>query len=63
MGRSCAPREGREPREAREPREPKPPRDPVNVPKELTFKPFSVLTAPKTEPGDKSGGGGSDTEG
>jgi len=56
-------REGREPREAREPREPKPPRDPVNVPKELTFKPFSVLTAPKTEPGDKSGGGGSDTEG
>jgi 3'-5' exoribonuclease len=35
----------------------------VNVPKELTFKPFSVLTAPKTDPGDKSGGGGSDTEG
>jgi 3'-5' exoribonuclease len=57
------PREGREPREAREPREPKPPRDPVNVPKELTFKPFSVLTAPKTEPADKSGGEGSDTEG
>ncbi|KFA94316.1 HD domain-containing protein [Archangium violaceum] len=57
------PREQREPREAREPREPKPPRERVDVPKELTFKPFSVLTAPKTEPADKSGGEGSDTEG
>jgi 3'-5' exoribonuclease len=56
------PREGREPRETREPREPKPPREPVSVPKELTFKPFSVLTAPKAEPADKPEGG-SDSEG
>ncbi|QRK07806.1 HD domain-containing protein [Archangium violaceum] len=55
------PREPREPREAREPREPKPPREPVSVPKELTFKPFSVLTA-KTEPANKPEGG-SDSEG
>ncbi len=52
-------KEGREPREQREPREPRPPRDPVNVPKELTFKPFSVLT--KTEPAKPEGG--SDSEG
>ncbi|HYO54372.1 3'-5' exoribonuclease YhaM family protein [Archangium sp.] len=55
-------REPRPPREPREPREPKPPREPVSVPKELTFKPFSVLTAPKAEPADKPEGG-SDTEG
>ncbi|MCY1076816.1 3'-5' exoribonuclease YhaM family protein [Archangium lansingense] len=57
------PREGQEPREAREPREPKPPRERVDVPKELTFKPFSVLTSAKTEPAGKPGGEGSDTEG
>ena len=57
------PREHREPREKREPREPKadrPPREPresVSVPKELTFKPFSVLTQkpePKSEDGSES---------
>ena len=57
------PREPRgEAREAKEPREPRPPREPrdaVNVPKELTFKPFSVLT--KTEPAKPEGG--ADSEG